>query len=116
MEPREQRPKSMSEFFAISVDKFRGGKHCQFQVLGSDIDKSMKIAWAARAVKTVKALKKFEHLIPPTIRQHYFNIVAGGTGYEGYRRGVANIASARWDWQVQVSRAIGGNNTGQLPI
>jgi hypothetical protein len=64
----------------------------------------------------VNTLEKFEDLIPPIIRQHYEDIVAGGTGYQGYRWAVSNIASAKWDWQVDVPCTTRGNDKGRLPI
>jgi hypothetical protein len=61
-------------------------------------------------------LEKFEDLIPPIIRQHYEDIVVGGTRYQGYRHAVSNITNARWDWQVDVPCTTGRNNRGRLPI
>ena len=61
-------------------------------------------------------LEKFEDLIPPIIRQYYEDIVVGGTGYQGYRKAVSNIVSARWDWQVDVPYTTGGYNRDRFPI
>jgi len=64
-------------------------------VFGDTVDRKMQKAWAAPQVRSVNTLEKFEDLIPPIIRQHYEDIVAGGTGYQGYCWAVSNIASAR---------------------
>jgi hypothetical protein len=101
----------MTKFFAIDVGRFGGEGQKQFQVFGDNIDRK-----AAPQVRSVNTLEKFEDFIPPIIRQHYEGIVAGGTGYQGYRRVVSNIASARWDWQVDVPCTTGGNDRGRLPI
>ena len=45
-------------------------------------------------VKSVTILKRVQHLITPMIRYHFDDIVAGGRGYRGYCRIVANIAKA----------------------
>jgi hypothetical protein len=67
-------------------------------------------------VRPENTLEKFEDLIPPIIRQHYEDIVVRGTGYQGYRRVVSNIASVRWDWQVDVPCTTGRNDRGRIPI
>jgi hypothetical protein len=76
----------------------------------------MQNAWAIPQVRSVNTLEKFEDLIPPIIRQHYKDIVTGGTGYQGYHRVMSNIGSARWDWQVGVRCTTGENDKGRLPI
>jgi hypothetical protein len=85
----------MTKFFAIDVGRFGEEGQKQLQVFGDIVDKKMQNAWAAPQVTSVNTLEKFEDLIPPIIRQHYEDIVAGGTGYQGYRRAVSNIGSAR---------------------
>jgi hypothetical protein len=50
-------------------------------VFSDTVDKKMQNAWGAPQVRSVNTLEKFEDLIPPIIRQHYEDIVAGGTGY-----------------------------------
>ena len=50
------------------------------------------------------------------VRFHFDDIVAGGKGYRGYHRTVANIAGANWVWQVDVPYSIGGSGEGRLPI
>jgi hypothetical protein len=92
------RPTSMAEFFAIHIERFGEEGQRQFQVFGAAIDKKMQNAWAAPMVKFGNTLEKYEALIPPIIRQHYEDIVVGGTRYHGYRRVVSNIGDARWDW------------------
>jgi hypothetical protein len=106
----------MIEFFAIDVGRFGGEGQKQLQVFGDIVDRKMQNAWASPQVRSMNMLEKFVDLIPPIIRQHYEDIVAGGIGYQGYRRAVYNIASARWDWQVDVPCTTGGNNRGRLPI
>jgi hypothetical protein len=84
--------------------------------LEDGIDKKMQNVWAALLVRSVNTLEKFDALIPPIIRQHYENIVGGGSGYQGYRWVVPNVEDARWDWQLYVPCSTGRNNAGQLPI
>jgi hypothetical protein len=62
------------------------------------INKKMQTKWAAPIVKSVTTLERYESLIPPMIRQQFDHIAQGGTGYQGYRRVVSNIAEATWDW------------------
>jgi hypothetical protein len=50
------------------------------------------------------------------IRQQFDDIAQGGTGYQGYRRVVSNIAKATWDWQVDVPYPTGRSGAGRLPI
>ena len=50
------------------------------------------------------------------VRSHFDNIVAGGRGYRGYRRTVANITGANWVWQMDVPCSTGGSGEGRLPI
>jgi hypothetical protein len=76
----------------------------------------MQIAWATLAVKSVTMLERVQHLITPMVRYHFNDIVAGGRGYRGYHRTVANIAEASWHWQVNVPCPTGGSNEGRLPI
>ena len=76
----------------------------------------MQIVWAAPTVKLVTILERVYHLITPMIIAHFDDIVAGGRGYRGYRRNVANIAEASWDWQMDVPCKIGGSGNGRLPI
>jgi hypothetical protein len=64
----------------------------------------------------VTMLERVQHLITPMVEYHFNDIVAGGRGYRGYRRTVANIAEASWHWQVDVPCPIGGNDKGRLPI
>ena len=52
----------------------------------------------------------------PMVRAHFDDIVAGGKGYRDYRRNVANIAGASWNWQMDVPCPIGGSGDGRLPI
>jgi hypothetical protein len=85
-------------------------------VLDASVDKRMQIAWAAPSVKSVTMLERVQHLITPMVRYHFNDIVAGGRGYWGYRRTVANIAEASWHWQVDVPCPTGGNDEGRLPI
>jgi hypothetical protein len=111
-----QESQSMTEFFAINVDRFAGPGQKQLQVFGASVDKKMQIAWAAPSVKSVTMLERVQHLITPMVRYHFNDIVAGGRGYQGYRRTVANIAEASWHWQVDVPCPTGGNDEGRLPI
>jgi hypothetical protein len=111
-----ERPTSITEFFAMNVGRFGEEGQKQLQVFGDIVDRKMQNAWASPQVRSMNMLEKFVDLIPPIIRQHYEDIVAGGIGYQGYRRAVYNIASARWDWQVDVPCTTGGNNRGRLPI
>jgi hypothetical protein len=106
----------MTDFFAINVDRFGGTGQEQLQVFGAAIDKKMQIKWAAPIMKSVTTLDKYEPLIPPMIRQQFDDIAQGGTGYQGYRRVVSNIAEATWDWQVDVPCPTGGSGAGRLPI
>ena len=94
----ERKPQSMTELFAINVDRFAGPGQKQLQVFGADIDKKMQIAWAALAVKLVTMLERVQHLITSMVRYHFNDIVAGDRGYRDYRRTVANIAEAIWNW------------------
>jgi hypothetical protein len=107
---------SMTEFFAINVDTFAGPGQKQLQVFGAAIEKKLQIARVASAVKSVTMLEKVQHLITPMVRYHFNDVVAGGRGYQGYRRTVANIAKASWHWQVDVPCPTGGNDEGRLPI
>ena len=50
------------------------------------------------------------------LRAHCNDIVAGGKGYQGYRRNVANIVGANWDWQVDVPCSTSGSGDGRLLI
>jgi hypothetical protein len=93
-----------------------GDRQRQFQVFGAAIDKKMQNAWVAPMVRSVNTLEKYEALIPPIIRQHYEDIVARGTGYQGYCQVVSNIGDARWVWEVDVLCLIGGNDVDRLPI
>ena len=61
-------------------------------------------------------LERVQHLITPMLRAHFDDIVAGGKGYWGYRRNVANIVGASWDWQVDVPCLTGGSGDGRLSI
>ena len=61
-------------------------------------------------------LERVQHLITPMLRAHFNDIVAGGRGYQGYCRNVANIAGANWDWQVDVPCPTSGSDNGRLPI
>jgi hypothetical protein len=112
----EREPQSMTEFFAINVDRFVGPGQKQLQVFGTSIDKKIQIAWTAPSVKSVTMLERVQHLITPMVRYHFNDIVARGRGYQGYRRTVANIAEASWHWQVDVPCPTGGSNEGRLPI
>jgi hypothetical protein len=85
-------------------------------VLEDAIDRKMQNVWAAPLVRSVKTLEKFNDLIPPVIRQHYEDIVGGGSGYHGYRRAMPNVEDAPWDWQVHMPCSIGGNDANRLPI
>jgi hypothetical protein len=85
-------------------------------VFGASVDKKMQIVWAALSVKSVTMLERVQHLITPMVRYHFNDIVAGGRGYRGYRRTVANIAEASWHWQVDVPYPTGGSDEGRLPI
>jgi hypothetical protein len=109
-------PQSMTEFFAINVNKFAGPGQKQLQVFGASVDKKMQITWVAPSVKLVTMLERVQHLITPMVRYHFNDIVAGGRGYRGYRRTVAKIAEASWHWQVDVPCPIGGSDMGRLPI
>jgi hypothetical protein len=84
----------MMDFFAINVDRFGGTGQEQLQVFVTAIDKKMQTKWAALIVKSVTTLERYEPLIPPMIRQQFDDIAQGGTGYEGYRWVVSNIAEA----------------------
>jgi hypothetical protein len=75
-------------------DRFAGPGQKQLQVFGASDDKKMQIAWAAPSVKLVTMLERVQHLITPMVKYHFDDIVAGGRGYRGYRRIVANIAKA----------------------
>jgi hypothetical protein len=88
---------SMTDFFAINVDRFGGTGHEQFQVFGAAIDKKMQTKWAAPIVKSITTLERYEPLIPPMNRQQFDDIAQGGTGYQGYHRVVSNIVEATWD-------------------
>lgn len=116
VQSQKEPPGSLSEFFTIDVERFGREGARQFQVLGEAIDKSMKKAWATPSVRSVSGLQKLEVLIPPFIRQHYVDIVAGGRGYEGYRRDVAHTAQLRWDWQVTIPCTTGGDDANRIPI
>jgi hypothetical protein len=116
VQSQKEPPGSLSEFFTIDVERFGREGARQFQVLGETIDKSMKKAWATPSVRSVSGLQKLEVLIPPFIRQHYVDIVAGGRGYEGYRRDVAHTAQLRWDWQVTIPCTTGGDDANRIPI
>ena len=106
----------MIEFFAINVDRFARPGQKQLQVFGGVVDKKMQTAWAAPAVKSMAMLERVQHLITPMIRSHFDDIIAGGRGYRGYRRTVANITGANWVWQVDVPCSTGGSSEGRLPI
>ena len=114
LEGRE--PQSMTEFFAINVDRFAGLDQKQLQVFGTAVEKKMQIAWAALAMKLVNMLERIQHLITPMLRAHFDDIVAGSRGYRSYRRNVANISRANWNWQMDVPRPTGGSGDGRLPI
>jgi hypothetical protein len=86
-------PQSMTKFYAINVDRFTGLGQKELQVFGASVDKKMQIVWAA---PLVTMLEKVQHLITPMVRYHFDDIVAGGRGYQGYRRTMANIAEASW--------------------
>jgi hypothetical protein len=111
-----QEPQSMTEFFAINVDRFARPGQKQLQVFGASVDKKMQIVWVAPSMKLVTILERFQHLITPMVRYHFDNIIARGRGYRGYRRTVANIVEASWHWQVDVPCPRGGTNKGRLPI
>jgi hypothetical protein len=111
-----QEPQSMTEFFAINVDRFAGPGQKQLQVFGASVDKRIQIAWAAPSVKSVTMLERVQHFITPMVRYHFNDIVAGGRGYQGYRRTVANIVEASWHRQVDVPCPTGGNDEGRLLI
>ena len=51
-------PQSMTEFFAINVDRFAEPSQKQLQVFGGTVDKKMQTTWAALAVKSVAMLKR----------------------------------------------------------
>jgi hypothetical protein len=92
-------------FYHSGGEIWGGEGQKQFQVLGDKffaIDKKMQNVWVAPLVKSVNMLEKFDALIPPIIRQHYEDIVGGGSGYQGYHWAVSNIIDARWDWKVDV--------------
>ena len=92
----------MIEFFAINVDRFVGPGQKQLQVFGDAIDKKMQTAWTAPAVKSVAMLERIQHLITPMIRSHFDDIVAGGRGYRGYYRTMANtIGFGKWMCRAQ---------------
>jgi hypothetical protein len=76
----------------------------------------MQIAWATLAVKSVTMLERVQHLITPMVRYHFNDIVAGGRGYRGYRRTVANITEASWHWQVMCPAQQEGSDEGRLLI
>jgi hypothetical protein len=109
-------PQSMTEFFAINLDRFVGPGQKQLQVFGASVDKKMQIAWIALSVKSVAMLERVQHLITPMVRYHFDDIVAGGRGYRGYRRTVASIVEASWHWQVDVPCPTGGTDEGRLLI
>jgi hypothetical protein len=109
-------PQSMTEFFAINVDRFAGPSQKQLQVFDAAIDKKMQIVWAVLAVKSMTMLERVQHLITPMVRYHFNDIVAGGREYWGYCRTVANIGEASWHWQVDVPCPTGRSNEGRLPI
>jgi hypothetical protein len=106
----------MTEFFAINVDRFVGPGQKQLQVFSATIDKKIQITWAAPAVKSMTIMERVQHLITPMVRYHFNDIVAGGRGYRGYRRTVANIAKASWHCQVDVPYPTVGSDEGRLPI
>jgi hypothetical protein len=106
----------MTEFFAINVDRFAGPGQKQLQVFGASVDKKMQIAWAAPLVKSVTMLERIQHFIIPMVRYHFNDIIAGGRGYRGYCRTVANITEANWHWQVDVPCPTGGSDEGRLSI
>ena len=76
----------------------------------------MQTAWAAPTVKSVTMLERVQHLITPMVRAYFDNIITGGREYRGYRRNVANIVGASWDWQVDVPCPTGGSGDGRFPI
>ena len=98
------------------MDRFAGPSQKQLQVFGGPVDKKMQTAWAALAVKSVAMLERVQHLITPMVRSHFDDIAAGGWGYRGYRRTVANIAGANWVWQVDVPCSTGRSSEGRFPI
>jgi hypothetical protein len=86
-----ERPTSITEFFAMNVGRFGEEGQKQLQVFGDIVDRKMQNAWASPQVRSMNMLEKFVDLIPPIIRQHYEDIVAGGIGYQGYRRAVLQV-------------------------
>ena len=76
----------------------------------------MKDVWSLPTMKTVKALKHFQSLIPPIIKDHYASIADEGCGYHGLRREVRGMGDAKWDWQVLLPCIVHGNTTREVPI
>jgi hypothetical protein len=111
-----QEPQSMTEFFAINVDRFAGPGQKQLQVFGASVDKKIQIAWTAPSVKSMTMLERVHHLITPMVRYHFNDIIARGREYRDYCRTVVNNAEASWHWQVDVPCPTGGNDEGRLPI
>jgi hypothetical protein len=70
-------PQSITEFFAINVDRFAGPGQKQLQVFGASVDKKMQIVWATPSVKSVIMLESVQHLITPMVRYHFNDIIAG---------------------------------------
>ena len=81
----------MHEFFRINMQSFEKHDCQQLKILAGMVDKSKMDAWLASIVKTMKALKRFQSLIPPIIRDNYTNIIGGGFGYEEFRREFKSI-------------------------
>jgi hypothetical protein len=77
-------PQSMTEFFAINMDRFAGPGQKQLQVFGASVDKKIQIAWVAPSMKSVTMLERVQHLITPMVRYHFNDIVVGGRGYRGF--------------------------------
>ena len=110
------KPSTMWEFFCIHTQSFERQDRQQLKVLVGIVNKAMKDAWSVPTLKTIQALKRFESLIPPIIRDNYANIVGGGSRYKGFCREVTSISEAQWNWQIHIQCTICGDTRGEVPI